>query len=274
MQKALVFIGIFMSLFYYSQTNRFVYELQYRRDSTEDYRKTLMNLDITAKTVKFYDKQFADYDSINKEAQTTVSKFSTKTDQIISREINSFKNNWYRDFFEYFVVKTNDEMTWKLMSETQNYNGYQLQKATTDFGGRIWVAWFSNDVDIKEGPYKFRGLPGLIFLLEDSEKNFIYQLKKNVKLPQTYDTTYFMETHFGKQAIPITNQKFNTYLEDLYLNPTRMLSENIKNGGKANFKNENIESIEELNSKKGMLQNGIKGRYIFIEKDKQPNFKK
>lgn len=274
MQKALVFIGIFMSLFYYSQTNRFVYELQYRRDSTEDYRKTLMNLDITAKTVKFYDKQFAYYDSINKEAQTTVSKFSTKTDQIISREINSFKNNWYRDFFEYFVVKTNDEMTWKLMSETQNYNGYQLQKATTDFGGRIWVAWFSNDVDIKEGPYKFRGLPGLIFLLEDSEKNFIYQLKKNVKLPETYDTTDFMETHFGKQAIPITNQKFNTYLEDLYLNPTRMISENIKNGGKANFKNENIESIEELNSKKGMLQNGIKGRYIFIEKDKQPNFKK
>lgn len=274
MQKALVFIGIFMSLFYYSQTNRFVYELQYRRDSTEDYRKTLMNLDITAKTVKFYDKQFADYDSINKAAQTTVSKYSTKTDQIISREINSFKNNWYRDFFEYFVVKTNDEMTWKLMSETQNYNGYQLQKATTDFGGRIWVAWFSNDVDIKEGPYKFRGLPGLIFLLEDSEKNFIYQLIKNVKLPQTYDTTDFMETHFGKQAIPITNQKFNTYLEDLYLNPTRMISENIKNGGKANFKNENIESIEELNSKKGMLQNGIKGRYIFIEKDKQPNFKK
>ncbi|MCI3936141.1 GLPGLI family protein [Chryseobacterium aahli] len=274
MQKALVFIGIFMSLFYYSQTNRFVYELQYRRDSTEDYRKTLMNLDITAKTVKFYDKQFADYDSINKEAQTTVSKFSTKTDQIISREINSFKNNWYRDFFEYFVVKTNDEMTWKLMSETQNYNGYQLQKATTDFGGRIWVAWFSNDVDIKEGPYKFRGLPGLIFLLEDSEKNFIYRLKKNVKLPQTYDTTDFIETHFGKQAIPITNQKFNTYLEDLYLNPTRMISENIKNGGKANFKNENIESIEDLNSKKGMLQNGIKGRYIFIEKDKQPNFKK
>ena len=83
-----------------------------------------------------------------------------------------------------------------------------------------------------------------------------------------------METHFGKQAIPITNKKFNTYLEDLYLNPTRMLSENIKNGGKANFKNENIESIEELNSKKAMLQNGIKGRYIFIEKDKQPNFKK
>lgn len=274
MHKIFVFIGIFTSFLSYSQTNRFVYELQYRRDSTEDYRKTLMNLDISAKTVKFYDHTFAEYDSINKAAHTTVSKYSTKTDQIISREINSNKNNWYRDFLDYFVVKTNDEMSWKVMQETKNYNGYLLQKAVTNFGGRSWTAWFSKDVEINEGPYKFRGLPGLIFLLEDTDKNFIYQLKKNIKLPQTYDTNDFVETHFGKQGIPVTNQKFNAYLEDLYLNPTRMLSESIKNGGKANFKNENIESIEELNSKKGMLQNGIKGRYIFIEKDKQPNFKK
>lgn len=274
MHKSLTIFGFFISLFSYSQTNRFVYELQYRKDSTEDYRKILMNLDISAKTVKFYDQTFAEYDSINKFAHTTVSKYSTKTDQIISREINSNKNNWYRDFFDYFVVKTNDEMTWKLIQETKDYNGYQLQKAVTNFGGRSWTAWFSNDINIKEGPYKFRGLPGLIFLLEDTEKNFCYQLKKNVKLLQTYDTNDFVETHFGKKAVTVTNQKFNAYLEDLYLNPTRMLSENIKNGGKANFKNENIESLEELNSKKRMLQNGIRGRYIFIEKDKQPNFKK
>ncbi|OCK50188.1 hypothetical protein BA768_06055 [Chryseobacterium sp. CBo1] len=274
MQKTLIFIGIIMNLFYQSQTNRFVYELQYRSDSTEDYRKTLMNLDISAEKVKFYDQTFAEYDSINRAAKTTVSKYSTRTDQIISREINSNKNNWYRDFFDYFVVKTNDEMSWKLLQETKDYNGYKLQKAVTKFGGRNWIAWFSNDINIKEGPYKFRGLPGLIFLLEDAEKNFIYQLKKNVKLSQTYDTNDFVETHFGKQAITVSNQKFNAYLEDLYLNPTRMLSDNIKNGGKANFKNETIETVDELNRKKGMLQNGIKSRYIFIEKDKQPNFKK
>ncbi|KFF01025.1 hypothetical protein IX39_10510 [Chryseobacterium formosense] len=274
MQKTLIFIGIIMNLFYQSQTNRFVYELQYRSDSTEDYRKTLMNLDISAEKVKFYDQTFAEYDSINRAAKTTVSKYSTRTDQIISREINSNKNYWYRDFFDYFVVKTNDEMSWKLLQETKDYNGYKLQKAVTKFGGRSWIAWFSNDINIKEGPYKFRGLPGLIFLLEDAEKNFIYQLKKNVKLSQTYDTNDFVETHFGKQAITVSNQKFNAYLEDLYLNPTRMLSDNIKNGGKANFKNETIETVDELNRKKGMLQNGIKSRYIFIEKDKQPDFKK
>lgn len=72
--------------------------------------------------------------------------------------------------------------------------------------------------------------------------------------------------------MPITNAKFNKYIEDIYVNPTRMFSDRIKNGEKANFKNETVESIEELNRKKEMLQNGIKNRYIFIESDKKPVF--
>lgn len=273
MKKLIFLLALNAGSFYQSQTNRFIYELQSRKNNSEDYRKILMNLDISPKSVKFYDTKFAEYDSINKARNQEISHYSTKTDQVIERAPNSFQNNWYRDFFEYFVVKTNDEMKWKLLQETQEYNGYKLQKATTDFGGRTWDAWFSNEVNIKEGPYKFRGLPGLIFILEDTDKNFIYKLISNKKLDTNYDTHQFVETHYGKPAIPISNQKFNTYIEDIYENPTRMLSEAIKNGQKTTFKNESIESIEELNKKRGMLQNGIKNRYIYIEKDKEPLFK-
>lgn len=232
-----------------------------------------MNLDISSKSVKFYDKSFADYDIKNKEARQSVSHYSTKTDQVIEREPESFDNKWYRDFFEYFVVKTHDEMKWQLLNETKEYNGYKLQKATTDFGGRSWNAWFSTEVNIKEGPYKFRGLPGLIFIIEDTDQNFIYKLINNEKLAADYDTKDFVETHYGKAALPITNEKFNTYIEDIYQNPTRLFSEKIKNGGNLTFKNESVESIDELNKKKEMLQKGIKGRYIYIEKDKEPLFK-
>lgn len=273
MKKILFLLALYAGSFYQSQTNRFIYELQYRKDVSEDYRQNLMNLDISPKSVKFYDKKFADYDSINKNANASVSRYSTKTDQVIERAPNSFKNKWYRDFFDYFVVNTNDEMKWKLLQETQEYNGYKLQKATTDFGGRTWNAWFCNEVNIKEGPYKFRGLPGLIFILEDADKNFIYKLISNKNLDTEFDTKEFVETHYGKAAIPISNEKFNKYIEDLYENPTRMLSESVKNGQKATFKNESIETVEELNKKKSMLQNGIKSRYIYIEKDKEPSFK-
>lgn len=54
-------------------------------------------------------------------------------------------------------------------------NNNQLQKAKTFFGGRYWEAWFSNDTPLQEGPYKFKGLPGLIYEMRDSKNNFIYQ---------------------------------------------------------------------------------------------------
>lgn len=269
-----IFICLLMSFWASSQTNRFLYDLQYRKDSTEDYRKCVMALDINPTETKFYDYKFAEYDAQNKASSTgNVSRYSTKTDQVVVRKPNSFTNDWYRDFFDYFVVKSDDEMTWKLSPETKIYNNYNLQKATTNFGGRSWTAWFCKDIEIKEGPYKFRGLPGLIFIVEDSLGDFTYHLISNTKLPETYDTKDFVETHYGKVAISISNSKFNKYLEDAFADPVRMFSGQIKNGGKATFDKEVIETPEALNSKKIMLQKGIKKRYIFIEKDKAPTLK-
>jgi len=274
MKKTLSIILLFLIfLKVSSQTNRFIYELQYRKDSTQDYRKNLMVLDINPEETKFYDYNFIEYDSLNKNNVNGISsRYSTKTDQVLIRKKDSGQNFWYRDFFDYFVTTTNDDIKWKLLPETQTYNGYKLQKAIASFGGRNWTAWFSKEINLQEGPYKFRGLPGLIFIIQDSDKNFVYKLVKNIKLPETYDTNEFIETHYGKNAIPIKNEKFNKYIENIYKDPIRMFSSQIKEGGKATFKNESVESIEELNKKKAMLQNGIKERYIFIEKDKSPRF--
>jgi len=270
--RNLTLLFLLFTNLYFSQTNRFIYELKYRSEPTQDYRTDLMALDIDAKNVRFYDYKFVEYDSINKKANEYSSRYSTKTDQVLTRKLNSNKNIWYRDFFDYFAVTTNDEMKWKLSNETQNFEGYKVQKATTKFAGRDWTAWFSKDVNISEGPYKFRGLPGLIFILEDNQKDFIYKLVKNIKLPKTYDTKEFVETHYGKTALPVTNEKFNEYIQEIYADPIRMFSAQIKGGGKATFKNETVESMEELNKKKAMLQNGMKSRYIYIEKDKAPKF--
>lgn len=258
-----------------AQTNRFFYELQSRKDSTEEYRINIMVLDINHKSIKFYDKDLLDYDSINK-SKKGISEYrtNTKTDQLIIRKPNSFKNLWYRDFKEYFVIQTDDEMKWKLLPDTKDYNEYKLQKATTNFGGREWTAWFSEKVPISEGPYKFRGLPGLIFLLSDSENNFVYKLVKNTKLKETYDTTDFLENHYDQKPLKVTNEFYNRFLTDFYANPTRQMGENIKDGGNASLNGKSIQSIEELNKMKKNLQKFIKDKYIYIEKDKEPTFEK
>ena len=66
-------------------------------------------------------------------------------------------------------------LDWKIDNETQNILSYNCQKATTSFRGRDYVAWFTTDIPISNGPWQFGGLPGLILKLYDSKKNFIFE---------------------------------------------------------------------------------------------------
>lgn len=68
--KKLPLLLIFFTSFCFSQTNRFIYELNYRSEHSQDYRTALMALDINAKNVKFYDYDFVEYDSINKKLKS------------------------------------------------------------------------------------------------------------------------------------------------------------------------------------------------------------
>ena len=54
------------------------------------------------------------------------------------------------------------EMVWEIGDSTKNVLGYDCIQATTDYHGRVWTVWFAPDIPIQDGPWKFRGLPGLI----------------------------------------------------------------------------------------------------------------
>ncbi|SMP30341.1 GLPGLI family protein [Chryseobacterium profundimaris] len=276
MRKITIFIAFILFALSYSQTNRFYYEVKLRNSNADDYRTSGMVLDVNPESIKFYDEDFIEVDSLNKAAEEKKvgygSRASTKTDQLIVRKPNSFKNTWYRDFFDYFAVQTNDDMSWKILPETTTYQGYNLQKAITEFGGRSWTAWFCKEIPINEGPYKFRGLPGLIFLLSDSNEDIIYKLVKNKKLNYNYNTDNFLENHYDKKPIKISLKKYNAYLVDIYENPTRMFRDQVNNGSAVSFKDKEVKSPEELNQMKKNMQRMIKSRYIPVELNTKPDF--
>ncbi|QZE13771.1 GLPGLI family protein [Halosquirtibacter laminarini] len=56
--------------------------------------------------------------------------------------------------------------------------GYRCSMATCHYAGRDYRAWYTLDIPISMGPYKFDGLPGLVVRVEDSEKQHVFQLYK------------------------------------------------------------------------------------------------
>ena len=70
-----------------------------------------------------------------------------------------------------------DVFSWELHPDTDTIAGQFVQKATTDYGGRSWIAWFSPDIPYSDGPYKFNGLPGLIVKVYDAQEHYVFELQ-------------------------------------------------------------------------------------------------
>nr|WP_081964210.1 GLPGLI family protein [Porphyromonas macacae] len=49
-----------------------------------------------------------------------------------------------------------------------------MPKGYSFFRGRTYEAWFTPQIPLKEGPYKFDGLPGLILQIMDTQKHYIF----------------------------------------------------------------------------------------------------
>lgn len=207
-QKLLVFFVLFSLTMSYGQTTRFIYETLVNPDSinlvTMKTERTF--LDIKANRSLFIsenklirDSIFASFKPEEKENRKKEEKDFSKSGKIKRPEAT---------FFEYFITKDIPEqkiyyhdkvgakqiyyqedrpIKWEITSDIGKQNGYTAQKATTNFGGRIWTAWFTKDINISDGPYKFSGLPGLIVKLEDDKGDYRFDLIKKVMLQNAFE---------------------------------------------------------------------------------------
>lgn len=229
-----------------------------------------MILDVSPTEVKFYPYFQAENDSINKVRNFTNSNWDDQVPQL-KRERNSNRNIRYILFNDYFAVQSDDPVEWTLSSETKKVANYNLQKATTHFGGRNWTAWFNADVNLNEGPYKFRGLPGMIFEVADDQNNFIFSLVKSYQLKATYDTSSFMETFSGKKPMMIDEKMLIKKSLEFYNDPLYQFKERFKNDdGSTNFSvmGTKIKSIDQFKELTDRFQEMLRREYNPIELDK------
>lgn len=73
------------------------------------------------------------------------------------------------------IEESTETQEWTIVPDsTAELLGYPCQLAVTQFKGRQWYAWYSEDIPLDEGPWKLRGLPGLILKAYDSHRQFIF----------------------------------------------------------------------------------------------------
>jgi len=86
-------------------------------------------------------------------------------------------------------------LKWEMKNDTSTVLSYLCQKAITTFRGRTYEAWYTTEITINNGPWKFGGLPGLILKVSDRKQYFLFECIGIEKLKKTtpvklYDLKY------------------------------------------------------------------------------------
>ena len=161
----------------------------------EDTYRDLFSLEIGKKNTKFYSQYLADAE----EKANKWSKAHPKANSAprVSPE-GRYHNGWSEyQYSQWFI--SNDTLTeyscfpfglgkyncyhkerypeqiWEIASDTMTVCGQLCQKAVCRFRGRDYAAWFTPNIPIPYGPWKFGGLPGVILKVSDKDNLYSFE---------------------------------------------------------------------------------------------------
>ncbi|MCC7400489.1 MAG: GLPGLI family protein [Chitinophagaceae bacterium] len=78
------------------------------------------------------------------------------------------------------------KMDWNIIPDsTKKIGNYDCIMATESFRGRNYTAWFTPDIPVSDGPWKFYGLPGLILDVYDSTGTVRFTVR-NINIPASF----------------------------------------------------------------------------------------
>lgn len=199
-KKYFIFFIFFLYTIFNAQTEKkeqligdFTYLLKGKiYKSTPNYTyEELFSLQVLNDRALFISEQAIKYDSIFE----SEFKKSFRSGGNIDLRGKSFP----KTKFPYTIVQTNSDIryfekvgmallsykeptinNWRLIDESKIINSFKCKKAEVTYKGRNWVAWYSVDIPLPYGPYKFTGLPGLIIKITDQNGDYDFELVKSL----------------------------------------------------------------------------------------------
>lgn len=228
--KKLLLLFVLLGTLAIAQNKRFIYEYKFIPDSTNiaDVRTEMMFLDTSKDGSKYYsytvfnsdsamkvdlEKQLAATGSIN--VRSDMRKGDVRYS--VTKKYPDYKTNIHRKLsMDAYSISEDRKINWKISSEKEKIGEWNAQKAEADFAGRHWTAWFSTEIPIQDGPYKFQGLPGLIVKIEDKTGSHKMELKGIRNIKGNLDINVF-----EAKEIAINSKQFQKVMKEYENDPTK-----------------------------------------------------
>lgn len=212
---------------------KLTYNVTFVNDTSrrEKIRKDIGILEIGKKTSHYYSYLLYQADSLATVMKAKGTKnFPSFKKYVIPEEIYVYNNkkeieSIYRSPYSlpcYRYVEAIPDVNWNLSDESKSVLGYRCQKATCVFRGRTYTAWYSIDIPLKSGPYKFFGLPGLILLISDANNEYCWECIGITKGNNEMTINKYVSD--TKKVMTVDRNKIRTELRRFCQDPARYLA--------------------------------------------------
>jgi GLPGLI family protein len=237
--KKILLLFILLGTLAIAQNKRFIYEYKFIPDSTNvsDVKTEMMFLDTSKDGSKYYSYTVFNSDSIMKaefEKQIAATGSMNVKPGMQKGNVRYSVTKTYPDYktfihrrmgIDAYNISEDRKINWKISSEKEKIGEWNAQKAEADFAGRHWTAWFSTDIPIQDGPYKFQGLPGLIVKIEDKTGSHKMELKGIKNINGNLDINVF-----EAKEIAINSKQFQKVMKEYMNDPTKGIKQ-LQMGG-------------------------------------------
>ncbi|MCG2614056.1 GLPGLI family protein [Terrimonas sp. NA20] len=122
---------------------------------------------------------------------------------------------------DYLIEYTLPKINWKISNDTRKIDTYTCQRATGEYAGRVYTAWFTPELSFSTGPWKLSGLPGLILEAEDDKQEVKFVFKSINK-----DTTEHTGTE-RRKLVKVTDVAFRRAEDAYFQNPSASMQSQL-----------------------------------------------
>ena len=276
MKKLLINLFLILGILTIAQNKRFIYEYKFIPDSTniEDDKTEMMFLDTTKDGSKYYSYTVFNSDSLMKadlERQLKATgSINVKSDMrkgnvrySVTKTYPDYKINLHRRLsMDAYNISDERKINWKILPEKAKIGEWNAQKAEADFAGRHWTAWFSAEIPIQDGPYKFHGLPGLIVKIEDKTGSHKLELKGIKNITGELDINVF-----EAKEIAVNSKQFQKVVKEYENDPTKGIKQLQMGGATVILTGKDGNSAKVAKEQEERLRNQIKKDNNKIELD-------